>query len=262
MASMSTQYSTTIGPFSLSSYLGVLGCNNVDDTFDGNIFTYLGNNKYRFTVIDAAVNKTLEDTIRRNHEGLEDFKRLLREIYTVEAANMWLDKHHDKEAEYKHLNPLLAFTSLELNLELMKGYVYKAADCEIFIQYKDGTWEHPFGDFLTSEGRAIYNTAHDNHEKEHGKYNAPEIWWDTQNKVLNDMKLFRHPTLGLESMYLPKTLVLDIENVNRIVLTTDGVKIDENILDTVDLKHYLLKEVHNGEHCQHADFSALDIVFF
>lgn len=255
MANIIKEY-TDFGNLQVGTFLGSLHCKPVEESFDGIEVVKVSDAKYRFTVIDAAVNTFMDDAERLNHEGVESFKNLLKENHTVDAANKWIEQHR-KLSTYKHMNPLIAFASIELDFDKDAIHIYRSGDCEVFVETMYG-WDKVHGDFLTYHGRLLAAKLMQQHEEAYGKYQETKKWWEVQTVQLDDLSLFSYPTLGLTEKFDNHVYVRELSEIKRIVLTSDGARLTRNILGGTNLDEYMFHHIHKND-CQHGDLSVIDI---
>lgn len=255
MANIVKEY-MDFGNLQVGTFLGSLHCKPVEESFDGIEVVKISDTKYRFVVMDAAVNTFMEDAERMNYEGVDSFKKLLKANHTVDAANKWIEDNR-KPSTYRHLNPLIAFASIELDFEKDTIHIYRSGDCEVFVETEYG-WHKTHGDFLTYHGRLLASNLMKAHEETYGKYQEMQKWWEVQTVQLDDVSLFSYPTLGLTEKFESHVYVRELSEIKRIVLTSDGARLTRSILKGTNLDEYMFHHIH-GHDCQHGDLSVIDV---
>ena len=249
---METQH-TQSHNFDINVFVEATSKLSLDKSYD-DVFFQETNQGFITGVIDAAVNVQLDDYEKINRQAIKDFVSLAETLPLKRAASQWAHIHHNRLAFYKHRNPLLAVSAVEINLNKNTLEFYRAADCEVWV-LTNNEWVNLFPEHMwTTKGLKVAKIGQK-------KNPTLEQWWSYQEKELDDLDLWRYPTLGLSPHPVFGIKRMALDNVQEIVLSTDGALLNEEKLRTLD--PWLGQEIHKereGRECNHGDIALTKIV--
>ncbi|MFE6967162.1 hypothetical protein ACFVAJ_18760 [Agromyces sp. NPDC057679] len=183
-------------------------------------------------VLDGAVNYAHLEGEARTRDALEVTVQALRENPMPKAFAVATSKIHRPDEPYRHRSGLVAAAAVELGFDEITGY--RAADCEVWAN-TGGEWVNLFPHhMLTDEGQAVMAAG--------PAQDGAHAWWKHQEIELDDLTLWRYPTLGLDRAAKFVSASLYAFEVDEIVIASDGAEL--NAARMTDLEPWVEEGIH------------------